>query len=104
MRKRIEVIKKILKKTRQPPKMFYYFFSASEFDVNSKHIRKPLTRYGEFLCLSVSLISSAPLLVTTSRELKDGKRARAARPAPVKRDLNKVPFFMPKYVFYAGLG
>ena len=49
MRRRIKAIKKILKKTRQPPKMFYYFFSASEFDGNSKLIRKPVNFRKEYV-------------------------------------------------------
>ena len=49
MHKKIRVIKKILKKTRQPPKMFYYLFSASEFDGNSKTIRKPVKFKREYV-------------------------------------------------------
>ena len=49
MRRWVKGIKKFPKKTRQPPKMFYYLFSASEFDGNSKPIRKPVKFKREYV-------------------------------------------------------
>ncbi len=42
MQIRFEGHKKSSENTGQPPKMFYYFFSAIEFNGNSKPIGKPV--------------------------------------------------------------
>ena len=75
--------------------MFYYLFRGQEVHGEPPTYKKTFNMHRRILCSSVSSLSSAPLLVTTSRELKNGKWARPSRSAPVKRDLNKVPFFVP---------